>query len=141
MSKKIVFSKVLRYTLGSLLAFLALNAFGGGYYGISGAEGVSLELLDGSPFSSYLIPSLILFVVVGGSALFASIAVFAGSKIARTASFANVIIVYGWLSIQVAIIGYISWMQPATASLSLIILVVTFFVPKKSAIYKTSNNE
>jgi hypothetical protein len=138
---KITTGKIARYTLGTLLAFLALNAFGGGYYGISGAEGVSLELLDGSPFSSYLIPSLILFVVVGGSALFASIALFAGSKIARTASFANVIIVFGWLSVQVAIIGYISWMQPATASLSLIILVVTFFVPKKSAIYKTSNNE
>jgi hypothetical protein len=141
MSKKIVYSKILRYTLGSLLAFLALNAFGGGIFGMSGAEGVPLEPLEGSPFSSYLIPSLILFVVVGGSALFASVAVFAGSKLARTASFVNVIIVFGWLIVQVAIIGYISWMQPATASLSLIILVVTFFVPKKSVIYKTSNNE
>jgi hypothetical protein len=138
---KITTGKIARYTLGTLLAFLALNAFGGGYYGISGAEGVPLEHLDGSPFENYLIPSLILFIVVGGSALFASIALFAGSKIARTASFANVIIVFGWLSVQVAIIGYISWMQPATASLSLIILVVTFFVPKKSAINKTSNNE
>jgi hypothetical protein len=133
--------RILRYSLGTFLAFLALNAFGGGFYGMSGAEGIPLNLLEGSPFSSFFIPSLILFVIVGGSALFASIAVFAGSKIARNASFANVIIVFGWLSVQVAIIGYISWMQPATASLSLIILVVTFFVPKKSAINKTSNNE
>ncbi|MDO8898824.1 MAG: hypothetical protein Q7V19_14335 [Bacteroidales bacterium] len=131
MNKRIAFSKFLRYTLGTLLAFLALNAFGGGYYGISGAEGVSIELLDGSPFESFLIPSLILFIVVGGSALFASIAVFAGSKIARTASFANVIIVFGWLSVQVAIIGYISWMQPTTALLALVILVLTWFLPKR----------
>ncbi|MDP2235641.1 MAG: hypothetical protein Q8J88_04320 [Bacteroidales bacterium] len=131
MNKRIAFSKFLRYTLGTLLAFLALNAFGGGYYGISGAEGVSLELLDGSPFESFLIPSLILFIVVGGSALFASIAVFAKSKYARMASFANVLIVFGWLSVQVAIIGYISWMQPATASLALVILVLTWFLPKR----------
>ena len=31
---------VARYTLGSLLAFIALNAFGGRYYGLSGAEGI-----------------------------------------------------------------------------------------------------
>jgi hypothetical protein len=69
--------KFVRYFLGTLLAFFALNAFGGGYYGMAGAEGVPLELLEGSPFSSYFIPSLILFLVVGGVSLFASIAVFA----------------------------------------------------------------
>jgi hypothetical protein len=128
---KITTGKIIRYTLGTLLAFLALNAFGGGFYGLSGAEGIPLELLAGSPFKSYFIPSLFLFVVVGGSALFASIAVFAGSKLARNASFANVIIVFGWLSVQVAIIGYISWMQPATASLAMIILVLSWFLPKR----------
>ncbi len=128
--RNITTSKIIRYTLGTLLVFLALNAFGGGYYGISGAEGVPLELLEGSPFESYFIPSLILIFVVGGSALFASIAVFAGSKFARTASFANAIIVFGWLSVQVVIIGYISWMQPTTALLALVILVLTWFLPK-----------
>ncbi len=31
----------IRYLLGSLLAFGALNAIGGGYYGLSGAAGVT----------------------------------------------------------------------------------------------------
>ena len=123
--------KIIRFTLGTLLAFLALNAFGGGFYGMSGAEGVPLELLEGSPFSSYFIPSLFLFVVVGGSALFASLAVFANSRFARLASFTNVLIVFSWLTVQVLIIGYLSWLQPATASISLVILLLTWFLQKK----------
>ena len=31
---------VARCSLGTLLAFIALNALGGGYYGLSGAEGI-----------------------------------------------------------------------------------------------------
>ena len=60
-------SGIIRYTLGVLLAFGALNAFGGGYYGMQGAEGVPLEWLEGSPFKDYFLPGLILFAVVGGS--------------------------------------------------------------------------
>ena len=33
----------IRVVLGTLLAFLALNAFGGGIYGLMGAEGVPVE--------------------------------------------------------------------------------------------------
>jgi len=118
-----------RYVLGVLLAFAALNAFGGGYYGMSGAEGVPLEWLEGSPFQNYFIPGLVLFVVVGISFLVASVAVFSRLHFARAASFASVLIVFIWLVIQLFIIGYVSWMQPATAILSLLILVLTFLLP------------
>jgi hypothetical protein len=60
-------SNVARYTLGGLLALVAVNAFGGGYYGLAGAEGIPREWLAGSPFHSYFVPSLFLLVVVGGS--------------------------------------------------------------------------
>lgn len=120
-----------RYILGSLLAFSALNAFGGGYYGMSGAEGVPLELLAGSPFKKYFIPSLVLFVVVGGSFLFAAIAVFAFLPYARFAAFGAVAVVFIWLAVQIAIIGYVSWMQPVTAITGIVILVLARFLPKK----------
>ena len=74
----------IRYSLGGLLAFGALNAFGGGYYGLAGAAGVPTEWLKGSPFPDYFVPSLILLVVVGGSFLVAAIAVF-GSPANRSA--------------------------------------------------------
>ncbi len=78
--------KIIRYTLGLVLFLVAINAFAGGYYGMAGAKNVPLEWLTGSPFHSYFLPGLILFLAVGGSALFAAIAVFRNTPIARTAS-------------------------------------------------------
>jgi hypothetical protein len=120
----------IRYALGGLLAFGALNAFAGGYYGMAGAEGVPREWLEGSPFDNYFIPSLVLFVVVGGSFLAAAIAVFAKLRVARSAAFAAGAIVLGWLAVETAIIGYVSWMQPATTIGGLLILAFAWLLPR-----------
>ena len=120
-----------RYSLGALLLLVAINAFGGGYYGMAGAKDVPLEWLEKSPFDSYFVPGLILFVLVGGSCLFASIVVFKGHRLARYSSFICVAIIFTWLLVQVAIIGYVSWMQPTTAILSLLILLLALFLPKE----------
>lgn len=116
-------ASAIRYILGSLLAFGALNAFGGGYYGLSGAKDIPREWLSGSPFSDYFIPSLILFVVVGGSFLLGAVAVFAQWRRARLLALGTGVIVLGWIAVQVAIIGYVSWMQPTTAIAATLILV------------------
>ena len=118
----------IRYSLGSLLAFGALNAIGGGYYGLSGAAGVPTEWLERSPFSDYFIPSLILLVVVGGSFVMAAIVVFAGLRIGRVAALTAGIVVLGWLAAQVAIIGYVSWMQPTTAIAGVLVLVLAWLL-------------
>ena len=124
-------NRILRYSLGALLAFAALNAFGGGYYAISGAKGVPLVWLEGSPFKSYLIPGIILFGLVGGAFLSASIAVLANLRIAMFATYTAVVIVSIWLTVQMLIIGYVSWMQPTTAAVTLIILfLATLFYRK-----------
>src|SRR5690349_18379145 len=93
-----------RYVLGALLAFGALNAFAGGYYGLSGAKGVPRGWLEGSPFSDYFIPSLILFVIVGGALLLAAIAVFARWRSGRLLGLFAGAVVLGWLVVQVSII-------------------------------------
>jgi len=123
--------RVLRIILGILLAFAALNAFGGGYYGMSGAPGVPLRWLDGTPFSTYFIPGLILFVIVGGSFLTASVLNFINHNFAVKATVGSVVIVFGWLTVQILMIGYVSWMQPATAVYSLFILLVISFMNSK----------
>jgi hypothetical protein len=120
---------MIRRLLGGLLAFGAVNAFAGGYYGLAGAESVPTEWLEGSPFRDYHIPSLILFTVVGGVLLFAATAVFGRLRIARRAALAAGVIVLGWITVQVAIIGYVSWMQPATATGGLLILVLAWLLP------------
>ena len=123
-----------RYSLGGLLTFGALNALGGGYYGLTGAVGVPTEWLEGSPFADYFVPSLILLVVVGGSFVVAAIAVFAGLRGDRFAVFVAAFVVLGWLTVQIGIIGYVSWMQPATAIAALVVLVLGSQLPRRERI-------
>ena len=123
--------RVIRNILGLILAFAALNALGGGYYGMAGAESVPLEWLNGSPFKNYFIPGIILFIIVGGSFLIASVSVFANARYARMASFFSVLVVFIWLAVQVSIIGFISWMQPVTASVAFVILILTWVLPER----------
>ncbi len=118
-------------TLGVLLLFVALNAFGGGYYGMAGARDVPLEWLDGTPFPSYFFPAFVLFLIIGGSSLLAAVAVFNRSPLARKATLIAGTILLSWLSIQVALIGYVSWMQPATAIAGFIILYLTKSIPSR----------
>jgi hypothetical protein len=120
---------VRRYLLGGLLAFGAVNAFAGGVYGLAGAEGVPREWLEGSPFRDYSIPSLILFVVVGGCLLWAAIAVFANHHTASTLALVSGVVVLGWIAVQVALIGYVSWMQPATALSAIVVVLLALGLP------------
>jgi hypothetical protein len=108
-------SGAIRYALGGLLGFVAANAVGGGIYGLTGARGVPVEWLHGTPFRSYVVPSLILLVVVGGGCAAAAIATVARHPRARSWSLAAGAIVLGWIAVQVALIGYVSWLQPAVA--------------------------
>ena len=130
MNKQGIKEKQTRYSLGILLMVLAINAFGGGYYGISGAEHVPVEWLRGSPFNSYLIPGLLLFIVIGGWALLAAIFVWRRDTRARKLAFGCGIILMAWLVIQVSIIGYVSWMQPATALAGILILFLSRQLPQ-----------
>lgn len=114
-----------RWSLVAVLALVALNAFAGGYYGMTGAEHVPTEWLAGSPFETYLVPSIILFVVVGGAFALAAVAVSTRRRYARVAAAVAAGVGVAWLTTQVAIIGYVSWMQPATAAA---IVVVTLLV-------------
>jgi len=120
----------IRYSLGALLFFGAMNAFAGGYFGLSGAKGVPTEWLRGSPFRDYFVPSLVLLVVVGGSLTVAAIAVFTGLRVARLVALTAGIVVLGWLAVQLPIIGYVSWMQPTTAIAGVLVVVLGWLLPQ-----------
>lgn len=109
---------VQRWVLAATLAIVSVNAFAGGFYGLMGADGIPMEWLEGSPFSSYYIPSLILFVIVGGSSLLASLAVAAGLRLGRLATVVSAAVLFAWIVAQVRIIGYVSWLQPTLLAVS-----------------------
>jgi hypothetical protein len=85
---------------------------------------VPLEWLEGSVFDDYFIPSLILFVVVGGVLLMAAVTVFAGSRRTALAGGVAGYVVLFWICVQLAIIGYVSWMQPATFIAGILVLAL-----------------
>ncbi len=122
--------KLIRYSLGIVLLLVAINALGGGYYGMAGAKDIPIEWLKGSPFRNYFHPSLILFIFVGGSSLTAAIAVFKRLSQAKFAAYLSGIIILVWISVQLLIIGCVSWMQPTIAVTGLIILFLTWLLPK-----------
>jgi hypothetical protein len=122
--------KAARIFLGIIHSILALNAFGGGAYGLLGAKEVPQEWLSGSPFSSYLVPSLFLFFIVGGSCLFTAILLFRDSEKARAMCFVTGTLLLCWIGAQMLIIGYVSWLQPAVA-LSAIIIISSAFLSRE----------
>jgi hypothetical protein len=124
--------KWIRYLLGVILILVAINALGGGYYGMAGAMNIPVEWLDGSPFSDYFIPGLFLFIVIGGSTLISGIAVFRRLRIARKAAFFCGIVILLWIAVQISIIGYVSWMQPTTTVAAILILILAWQLPQHS---------
>lgn len=118
-----------RYLLGALLGFTALNAFGGGVYGLAGAQGAPLQWLDGTPFDDYFVPSLILFAIVGGSALIGAVAALANHDSARRAALGAAAILMIWIATQVTMIGYVSWLQPAVAITAVIVTLLANQLP------------
>ena len=62
-------NNILRIFSIILLLFLAINAFWGSIYLIADPSGkaiqIPIELLEGTPFSDYFIPGIILFISIG----------------------------------------------------------------------------
>jgi formate hydrogenlyase subunit 3/multisubunit Na+/H+ antiporter MnhD subunit len=78
------------------------------------------------------IPSLVLFVVVGGTLSVAAVAVFLRHALGRRLALAAGAIVLIWIAVQVAIIGRVSWLQPGTAIGGVLILALASLLPRRS---------
>ncbi len=115
-----------RIGLGVLQIIIAINALGGGWYGMAGAKAIPLEWLEGSPFDSYLVPSLILFIAVGMTNLLAAFLLFQKNRRAPMVSLLCGLILLIWIVTQVSIIGYVSWLQPAMGLAALVVMFLAW---------------
>ncbi len=84
-------------TLFVASVFVALTAVFGGITLAMGVDKFPAEWLDGTAFSSYLIPGVILAVVVGGSAVAAAIATLRSTNTGALTSILAGAILLGWL--------------------------------------------
>jgi hypothetical protein len=113
-----------------LLALLVIQGVGGFAGGLSltlKPDGSIMQMpvsyLDGSPFSDYLIPGLILMLVLGVLPLVAAAGLWTGH---RWAWFAAVAVGAGlmiWILVEMTIIPY-TWLQPAFGVVGVLIFAV-----------------
>lgn len=104
-----------------LAVFQALSAFYGAFLAVArDGAGVSLENLEGSPFTTYLVPGLILGGVVGGTQLATAVALLAKRRmallLAAVAGFGMLI----WIFVELVIIRQYSWLQSAYFALGVL---------------------
>ena len=97
--------KVLTRVLGSLQVFIGLGAIGGGLGLIlepSGANlGIPLEALENSPFSTYLVPGIVLLTVNGLGSLVGAAASYARYPYAGHIAVALGLFLIAWITLQV----------------------------------------
>lgn len=116
--------------LGLGLLLVGLCAVAGGWYGLAGASGVPLDWLSGSPFRTYFVPSLFLFAVVGGLHVAAAAVVFLHGRASRPMAASAGVLLAAWIVMQVGVIGYVSWLQPACALAGLATFALSLGMPR-----------
>ncbi|HEY8448012.1 MAG TPA: hypothetical protein VIL01_12985 [Thermomicrobiales bacterium] len=83
---------------------MGFSAIGGGIGLLGDWIGMPREALEGTPFSSFTIPALILIFVVGGSQLVAAWLAWTRHPLALVASFAAGCILLGWIAVEAVMV-------------------------------------
>lgn len=107
-------NRLLVRALITLLGLGAVSALVGAIIAIAAnGGGVPLEYLADSPFTSYLVPGLVLGVIVGGTQLAGALALIArrpsGVMLSAIAGFGMMI----WIFVELAVIRQYAWLQTA----------------------------
>ena len=98
-------TRVERLRMAVVAGFIALSAAAGAIGLIGGGLSFPPEWLEGTPFSNYVGPGMILGVVVGGSALLADVLLLAHHPSALRAAAVAGMIQLGWIVGEVLLIG------------------------------------
>ena len=127
-------NKFITYTLGVLQIFIGITAVLGGFGLVSDPSGdkmhVPLELLKNSPFTSYLIPGLVLLIVNGTGNMLAGILTFFRTRYAGNLAMFFGVFLTLYMAIEVWFIGLLNFSQPLYFILGLVELILGFKLSK-----------
>lgn len=90
--------------LVGLLLFNGIGAVFGGIGLLTGSLAMPLDVLDGTPFDSYVVPAWILLVAVGGSSLLAAMLLIRRARYANQAAFIAGGVLLGWIVVEFILI-------------------------------------
>jgi hypothetical protein len=119
-----------------LEGFLALSALGGGINYVlnpqQGSHGVP-EVLQGTPFDSFLLPGIALLACNEIPPVIAIIGTLRRRAWAKPAHVAVGVILMGWIVVQVAFIGFGSWLPLQAFCFALGLLIASLGVRNQRA--------
>ena len=102
--------KSLFYGLGALQVLIGVGAVAGGLALVLDPSGESLgtpiELLEKTPFATFLVPGIVLFIINGLGSLTGAVASFARQRHAGEIAVALGVFLVSWIAVQVY------WMEP-----------------------------
>jgi hypothetical protein len=97
--------------LVAVLSFNAITALAGGIGLIFGGINPPSEWLEHTFFYSYLIPGLVLFFIVGGSASFGAFSVLKNKTYFKQAAGLSGLIMMIWIVAEIIMIRHFHWLQ------------------------------
>jgi hypothetical protein len=123
--------------LVGLELFLAVGAVAGGggmLLDTSGrGQGLPNNLLDGTPFSSYLVPGIVLLALNAVLPTLVAVLAIRRQPIARLGHLAVALALAGWLAGETFFIGLASWMQPFFFVYAVVIGLLGVWVLREAA--------
>jgi len=115
-------NQVVRVALAIPLALIALFDIVYSVAVLTGAVQLSPGLLQGTPFSDFTIPMLLLAIVVGGSALLAAATVFIRREWAVLVSALAGFIMIAWEVTEVTMVQQFSWFEVLFTAIGLVVI-------------------
>ena len=127
MGEKMRQGRGLSIALGLLQIFIGIGGVPAGLIFITDPSGSGMgfspELLEGTPFPNYLLPGVFLFAVNGVASLVGGVLSLARQRYAGAVAMALGALLIGWIVVQVALIGLVSWLQPVYFGLGVVEVV------------------
>lgn len=137
--------RIARIAVG-LEIFLGLGALFGGGALILGPDGHLLgmpsTLLEGSPFSSFLVPGIVLFTFLGVAPLLAAAMTVRRYSIAPLAAVVVGVTLIGWVSVEMVVLagfGSLAWAFYLLLGASIVAVGVTWLLFSRYVTGKTSS--
>lgn len=120
--------QVLNITIASLLLFNGIAAIYGGINFILYPDGSSLNIplkyLGPTPFKSYLIPGIILFIVNGVSSILVFMALIRKSPLASGLVMMQGVLLTGWILVQVVLLQIVYPLHLWMGAVGLLLIIL-----------------
>lgn len=122
--------------------FIGLGAVGGGVGPIltNGME-MPHDWLTDTPFDSYRVPGIILALAVGGGNLTAAWMLWRRRPLTPAAPLAGGCIPLGWMSVQLALIGYRGCPQPVYVGFGVVVVGLSWWLHRTATDFHGSTGD